>query len=341
MIETPNSDYIDIINNRRLIEGAQDNLMSISPMKHEWARNILQRMQDNTWFPHTVNLTDDKACYTSRLTTGEKFLYDKSLAFLSNLDGIQFRNINLNIAKHVTSTEVSLCLSRQSWEEGVHVLSYANMIEAISLNPRDVYTTFLRDGVLAKKNEFILEQSRIIGEEFSARGFALALIANICLEGVYFYTGFLGFYLLARQGKMLGSADMIKYINRDEGETHLDLFKNMLWTMQSERPEIFDEKFWIDAKLLMKQSGLLEMSWGKYTIQGGVQGASDSHYEQYVKHLCNKRSNSCEMPFGDVFDNITENPYEWVESFAQPNSSEANAFERKETNYKVGGGLKW
>lgn len=82
--------------------------MAISPMKHTWAKGILDRMENNTWFPHVVNMADDVASY-NRLNAADRFMFDKALAFLSNLDGIQFNNINQNIAKHVTSPEVSMC----------------------------------------------------------------------------------------------------------------------------------------------------------------------------------------------------------------------------------------
>ncbi|MDR8279276.1 ribonucleotide-diphosphate reductase subunit beta, partial [Acinetobacter baumannii] len=87
-------------------------------------------------------------------------------------------NINQNIAKHVTSPEVSMCLSRQAWEEALHVKSYATIIETVSLDPMSVYMTFERDGLLAQKNQFILKQSRLLGEKFSAEGFALSCVSN-------------------------------------------------------------------------------------------------------------------------------------------------------------------
>ena len=51
-----------------------------------------------------------------------------------------------------------------------------------------------------------------------------ALMANYILEGVYFYSGFMFFYNLSRNGKMPGSAQEIRSINRDEN-THLDVYK--------------------------------------------------------------------------------------------------------------------
>lgn len=336
---THETNYAKRINDRRLILGPRDKLMAISPMKHKWAREVWKMMLANTWFPGEVNLADDVICYRERLTEGERFAYDKALAFLSNLDGIQFHNINENIAGHITSPEVLMCISRQVWEEANHVDSYAQMIEAISLDPMSVYMTFERDGILAKKNEFILDQSALLGEEFSPRGFALACISNILLEGVYFFSGFLVFYLLARQGKMLGSADMIRFIQRDEEGNHLDLFKNMLNTLRVENPDVFDDAFWRDALAIFRASTELEIEWAKYIFSGGVMGASDQMLEIYIKSLANKRAEETEMPF-IPYPNLEQNPFRWVEQFSKPNGTEANFFETKPTDYSVGA-LEW
>lgn len=310
-------------------------------MKHGWANEILKVMQDNTWFPASVNLSDDGLCYREQLTDAERFSYDKALAFLSNLDGIQFNNINQNIAKHVTSPEVAMCLSRQAWEEALHVLSYSAMIESVSLDPMSVYMTFERDGILAKKNEFILNQSRSLGSDFSARGFSLSVVSNILLEGVYFYSGFLQFYILAKQGKMLGSADMIRYIQRDEGGTHLELFCRMLWTLQAENPEVFNDAFYHDALKIFHESTQLEISWAKYIFSGGVFGVTDVMLEIYIKLLANRRAKQAKLPFVP-YPNISEsdNPFKWVDSFSATNGVETNFFEGKPTAYQAGA-LDW
>lgn len=193
------SSYQEIINSRRIIDGPKSELMAISPMKHTFARAFWKQMNANTWFPEEVDLSRDKGCYNRELTDAERTMYDKALAFLSNLDGIQFNNLMNNISLHVTSPEISMCLSRQAYEEANHVDSYATLIETVSMDPMAVYMTFERDGILAEKNEFIMRQSRILKDDYSKRNFALAVVANVILEGIYFYSGFLTFYTLAKR----------------------------------------------------------------------------------------------------------------------------------------------
>ena len=328
-------DFTIDINKRRLIDGPIDKLMCVSPLKHTWAREVWKVMCANSWFPAEIDLSRDVKQYRT-LTDSEKWAYDKGLAFLSNLDGIQLNNLTGNIGRYITSPEVNMCITRQAFEEANHVDSYATMIEAISANPHDIYMMFARDGVLSKKNDYIMRQSEILGEEYTPRNFALAVVANIILEGIYFYSGFLTFYTLANSGKMLGSADMIRFIQRDE-LVHLSLFVRMFETLRVENPEIFDESFFEAVNVLFKEAVELEASWGKYLIKGGILGLTDTIIDGYMQWLADERLKLMGLP--KIYG--TKNPVEWVVEFSNINGEESNFFESKVKSYSAGGALAW
>lgn len=322
----------EVVNNRRLIQGPRNDLMAVYPLKHSWAWDVYKVMLANHWIPDEVSLVNDSECYNYRLNDNERTAYNRALAFLSNLDGIQFNNINMNIIGHVTSPEVEMCLSRQAFEETLHVRSYAQMIEAITDDPESIYGMFETDEILAKKNDFILKQSRMLGEDFSPHGFALAIVSNVMLEGLYFFTGFLTFYLLAREGKMLGSADMIRYIQRDEEQAHLTLFRLMLNTMRQENPEVFTPAWEQDAVAIIKESQALESAWGKY-VNGTLTGCSETMIELYTQYLANLRAEQMGLPL--PFEPV-ENPFSWVAEYTRLNALEMNFFEGKVTDYRAG-----
>ena len=83
--------------------------------------------------------------------------------------------------------------------------------------------------------------------------FVKACFANQILEGIYFYSGFTYLYTLARSGKMLGSAQMIRFIQRDE-VTHLILFQNLINTLKRERPDLFTEELKEEVYEMFKQA---------------------------------------------------------------------------------------
>ncbi|MGV2866406.1 ribonucleotide-diphosphate reductase subunit beta [Achromobacter sp. AGC39] len=331
------SNYAEIINARRLIEGPRNDLMAVSPMKHKWALEYWDLMLANNWTLHEVSLLADGPCYRNDLTEGERFAYDSALSFLSNLDGIQLGNLMNNIAQHITSPEVLMCITRQTYEEANHVMCYSALVETVSADPMAVYMRFERDGMLAKKNDSILRQSRILKETYSARAFALAVVGNVALEGIYFYSGFLNFYTLARRGKMVGSAEMIKFIQRDE-VTHLHLFAQMFATLRVERPELFDAGFWADARELLRLAAEMEIEWGKYIIKGGVLGLTEKIVEDYIKALTNDRAALLGMD--PIFPGVKD-PCEWVKKFSSINGDERNFFETKVLAYQSANSLAW
>lgn len=326
-----------ITNERRIAFGPRDTLMNMARTKYKWAVEIYDRMEANTWFPKAVPLVDDRICYRESLTDRERNAYDKALAFVSNLDGIQFNNLIHNIGAHITAPEVSLAIARQASEEGVHVRSYQFMVEAVSMDPESVYMMFERDGVLARKNEFIMGQSEVLKGDPTPANFARAIVGNVILEGIYFYSAFLTFYVLARNNKMLGSADMIKYINRDEGETHLDLFTNMHHAFREENPELYDEQFRQDAIKLIKDAVTIEIEWGQYIIQGGFLGLTNEVVENFVKGLANKRSIALNL--GVLYPGVLD-AVPWFDDFSRPNGTRTNFFEGKPVDYQSDG-LSW
>lgn len=70
-------------------------------------------------------------------------------------------------------------------------------------------------------------------------------------EGIYLQRIYV-FHNLSRNGKMPGSAQEIRYINRDEN-THLWLFRNMILEMKKELPELFTPEHIEILKEMLKE----------------------------------------------------------------------------------------
>jgi ribonucleoside-diphosphate reductase beta chain len=323
------SNHAQIINDRRLAFGPRSDLMAISPAKHKWAREMWKVMKAANWDLHETDLTEDGPCYRTRLTDGERFAYDSALSFASNLDGIQLHSL-ANIESCITSPEVEMCIMRQRYEEALHVDAYSEMVETVSADPMAVYMRFEKDGMLAAKNEHILAQSRVLAGEQTPAQFARSLVANIALEGIYFYSAFLVFYALARNGKMTGSADSVKLIHRDE-RNHLQLFKQMHQTMRQERSELYDAQFWRDAEFLIRDAVDLEAKWGSYIVSKGMLGLTTPIVRGFLEFTANEHAVEIGLP---VLYPGAKNPVPWFKPFSE--GEEANFFESRVGDYSIG-----
>jgi ribonucleoside-diphosphate reductase beta chain len=324
------------VNTRTIIEGPSIDLMALNPIKHAWAMGIIEQMQKNEWTQNEVDLSEDAKQYaTGQLTDGNLIAYKKALAFVSNLDGIQFHNLITNIGRYITSPEVKIFISRQAWEEGLHVLTYGQMIESIGFDNQEVYWMFETDGMLAKKNAHIMKGSKLLAGGYSPENFVRAVAGNIALEGIYFFSAFLTFYAIARQGLMRNSAKNIKFIQRDE-VTHLKGFTHIWHTLREEFPHLFTDVLIEDCVKIIEGAVNLEIEWGCYIIQNGVLGLSENIVRDFIRHLADLRLKA--MGLSPLYG--VRNSCSWFDDYASVNGTDENNFETKNTAYQVGA-LKW
>ncbi|QFR50381.1 ribonucleotide-diphosphate reductase subunit beta [Sulfurimonas lithotrophica] len=318
------------VNDRKIFGGNPTGIFELNNIKYQWAYNLWEVMLNNTWFPKEVDMTKDVNDYKN-LTESEKDAYDKALSQLIFMDSLQTNNLIDNVNPYVTSPEINLILVRQSFEEALHSQSYAVMVDSISTNSEEIYDLWRQDMMLKTKNDAIFRTYDELSKNPTEHNFVKACFANQILEGIYFYSGFAYIYTLARSGKMLGSAQMIRFIQRDE-VTHLTLFKNLINTLRKERPDLFTDKLKAEVIEMFKEAVDLEVKWGKYITQGQILGLTDNIVEQYIQYLADDRLES--VGFEKLY-NVT-NPIKWVDDFAKFNDQKTNFFEGTVTNYSKG-----
>jgi len=321
---------------KKIINGNTTNLNDFNNMKYTWASDWYRQAMNNFWIPEEINLSQDLKDY-NKLTEEERVAYDKILSFLIFLDSIQTANLS-NINNYITASEVNLCLTIQAFQEAVHSQSYSYMLDTICSPEKrnEILYQWKDDEILLKRNKFIGDLYNKFLEEPTEENLVKTLMANYILEGIYFYSGFMFFYNLERNGKMPGSSQEIRYINRDEN-THLWLFRNIIKELQIENPEIFTEKLKNDLKNMMEEAVENEIAWGHYVIGDKIQGLNKNLITSYIKYLGNIRMKA--INFDLLYEGYLENPAEWVDILADANSVKTDFFEAKSTAYAKAGTL--
>ena len=326
----PNGD-IDV-RLRRMIGGNTTNLNDFNNMKYPWVSDWYRQAMNNFWVPEEINLSQDVKDYPNLLST-ERATYDKILSFLVFLDSIQTANLP-NIGEYITANEVNLCLSIQTFQECVHSQSYSYMLDTICspVERNDILYQWKNDERLLRRNTFIGD----CYNEFQVKKDPLTLLrvmmANFILEGIYFYSGFMFFYNLSRNGKMPGSAQEIRYINRDEN-THLWLFRNIISELQKENPELFTEENIEMLRSMMKEGVRQEIEWGHYVIGDGVPGLNKDMISDYIHYLGNLRWMS--LGYSPLYPGFEKEPdsMAWVSQYSNANMVKTDFFEAKSTAY--------
>lgn len=323
---------------RRMINGNTTNLNDFNNIKYTWVTDWYRQAMNNFWIPEEINLAQDLKEYKV-LDENLKTAYDKTLSFLVFLDSIQTANLP-NVADYITANEINLCLTIQAFQEAVHSQSYGYMLDSIcSPEERDsILYQWKTDERLLKRNEFIGDIYNAFYNEPSRHNFMKTLMGNYILEGIYFYSGFMFFYNLGRIGQMMGSAQEIRYINRDEN-THLWLFRNIILELKKEEPTLFTEELIKEYKAMIKEGVKQELEWANYVIGDKISCLTMENVKAYILYLGNKRST--DLGFGIIYEGYETEPsnMKWVSEYADPNLIKTDFFEAKSTAYAKAGAL--
>lgn len=325
--------YGDIeIKDRKIVEGNTTNLNDFNNMKYSWVSEWYRQAMNNFWIPEEINLSVDLKDYRI-LTKDERKAYDKILSFLIFLDSIQTANLP-NISQYITANEINLCLSIQAFQEAVHSQSYSYMLDTIC-EPQErnnILYQWKDDEHLLARNEFIGNLYNDFQKEKSLDVLMRVIIANYILEGIYFYSGFMFFYNLARNNKMPGSVQEIRYINRDEN-THLWLFSNILLELKKERPELFTKEKLDFYREMIKEGCEQEIKWGHYVIGDNIPGLNKEMITDYICYLGNLRCKNIGLE--PIYEGYEEEPksMKWVSQYSNANNIKTDFFEARSTAY--------
>ena len=317
---------------RRMIGGNTTNLNDFNNMRYKWVSDWYRQAMNNFWIPEEINLTQDTKDYPL-LTRAERTAYDKILSFLVFLDSLQSNNLP-TVSEYVTANEVNLCLHIQAFQECVHSQSYSYMLDTICSpeERNDILYQWKTDGHLLRRNQFIGDCYNDFQRHQTGSTLMKTVIANYILEGIYFYSGFMFFYNLSRNGKMPGSAQEIRYINRDEN-THLWLFGNVIRELKKEEPQLFTEENVSLLRAMMREGVEQEIAWGHYVIGDQIPGLTGEMITDYIQYLGNLRLSS--LGFEILYPGKETEPesMRWVGQYSNANMVKTDFFEAKSTAY--------
>jgi len=319
----------DKVQARQIINGNTTNLFNLNDVKYTWTKNMYRIMMGNFWVPEKVDLSADVLDY-KKLTQYEVKAFNGIISFLIFLDSLQTNNIP-NISDYITAPEISTVLAIQTYQEAIHSQSYAYILESvIPVDKREKIYDFWRDDkILLERNEYVANIFQEFIENPKDETFARVLIANYILESLYFYNGFNFFYNLASRNLMLGVADEIRYINRDE-LTHVVIFKNIINSLKNEKPGLITQEL---VHSMFKEAVKQEIDWSNHILGENILGINEVSTEKYTKFLANLRVKM--LGYDEIYEGYDTNPYSHLEKLADKDSDgmKSNFFESTVTNY--------
>jgi len=313
-------------------------------MKHTFAWEAYNASNANHWLPTEITMMSDiEQLRNGRLSDDELMALKTVLGFFTTADSIAANNVVLALYKHISSPECRMYLLRQGYEEAIHTHAYQYIVESLGLDGSEIFNMYREVDAIYSKAQFILGfNDGIFDPAFKTGTFAndQKFLENLCvfsliLEGIFFYSSFAVMFGFQRQNKMIGAAEQIQYIMRDETQ-HLNFGINLINTIKEEQPELWTPDFQAHIIDLVKEATVLEYTFAAEVFPRGIFGMNADGFKQYIEYIADRRLQRVNLPIQFKVDN----PFPWM-SEAIDLTKEKNFFETRVTEYQTGGTLNW
>src|SRR3954469_12652887 len=223
--------------------------LTLRPMKYPDLYDMYRSAIKNTWTVEEVDFSDDLLDLRDKMTDGEKHLIQRLVAFFATGDSIVANNVVVNLYQHINSPEARLYLSRQLYEEAVHVQFYLTLLDTYVPDPEErnkAFAAIHNIQSIRKKAEFSfrwMESTKNIGVLKTADDRKVFLKNLICFaacnEGLFFFAAFAYVYYLRSKGLLHGLAAGTNWVFRDES-MHMDFAFRIIEIVRQEEPSLFD-----------------------------------------------------------------------------------------------------
>ncbi|HWB84647.1 MAG TPA: ribonucleotide-diphosphate reductase subunit beta [Bryobacteraceae bacterium] len=313
--------------------------LTLRPMKYPVFFEMFKTAIKNTWTVEEVDFSTDVTDLRSKMKPAEQHLIKRLVAFFATGDSIVGNNLVLNLYKHVNSPEARMYLSRQLYEEALHVQFYLTLLDTYVTDPQERAEAFAAvENIpsIQKKAQFCFKWIDSIQEltelrtDEQVRAFLLNLVCfAACIEGLFFFAAFAYVYYLRSRGLLQGLATGTSWVFRDES-AHIEFALEVIATARQERPDLFDESFGRRVTEMIREAVDCELTFAEDTLSMGVTGLSINSMRQYLEYVADRRLAALQLQ--PIYG--SSNPFAFME--LQDVQELTNFFERRVSAYQVG-----
>ena len=311
--------------------------LTLRPMRYP---HFYERYRDaikNTWTVEEVDLHSDLADL-AKLTEAERHLVSRLVAFFATGDTIVANNLVLNLYQHVNSPEGRLYLSRQLFEEAVHVQFYLTLLDTYVPDEKERHEAFAAvDNIASIKHkadycfrwiDSVFDLDRLETREHR-RAFLLNLICFAAvIEGLFFYGAFAYVYFLRSRGLLNGLASGTNWVFRDES-MHMAFAFDVVDTVREEEPDLFDDDLAAQIRQMVIEGVDAEAQFAEDLLGQGVAGLTTADMRAYLEHVADRRM--LRLGLEPIYG--SQNPLAFME--LQDVQELSNFFERRVSAYQV------
>ncbi len=313
--------------------------LTLRPMRYPVFYGMYQDAIKNTWTVDEIDFSDDLVDLERKLMPAERHLIERLVAFFATGDSIVANNLVLNLYQHINAPEARMYLSRQLYEEALHVQFYLTLLDNYIPDHdqrAEAFAAVENIPSIRKKAEFCFKWIDSLGDidrietPEQRKQFLLNLICfATCIEGLFFFAAFAYVYFLRSKGLLNGLASGTNWVFRDES-AHMNFALEVVNTVRAEEPELFDADLETQIKEMIDEAVECEYQFAGDVLSEGVQGMSLADTKVYLQYVADQRLAQLGIP--PVYG--VKNPFDFME--LQDVQELTNFFERTVSSYQVG-----
>ena len=315
--------------------------LTLRPMRYPAFYDMYRAAIRNTWTVEEVDFSGDVVDLRQRMSPAERHLIERLVAFFATGDSIVSNNLVLNLYTHINAPEARMYLSRQLYEEALHVQFYLTLLDTYLPDARarqDAFAAVQNIPSIAHKAAFCfkwmdsVQDLRRLDTHAQRRQFLLNLICfAACIEGLFFFAAFAYVYFLRARGLLHGLAGGTNWVFRDES-CHMAFAFEVIATVRREQPELFDASLEAEVRGMLAEAIDCEARFAADVLSGGVAGLSLTQMRQYLEYVADRRLRL--LGYAPQYD--ASNPFAFMD--LQDVQELTNFFERRVSSYQVGVG---
>jgi len=312
--------------------------LTLRPMKYPQFYEMYKNAIKNTWTVEEVDFSTDVNDLRNKMTPSERHMINRLVAFFATGDSIVSNNLVLNLYKHINSPEARMYLSRQLYEEAVHVQFYLTLLDTYIPDHHEreqAFAAVQNIPSIHKKAEFCfkwidsIQNLDALETKEDRKQFLLNLICfATCIEGLFFFAAFAYVYFLRSKGLLHGLAAGTNWVFRDES-AHMAFALDVIKEVRNEEPELFDDQLHGQIAAMIDEAVECEMQFAQDILSGGISGLSVADMRQYLEFIADQRLIMLGMQ--KVYG--AKNPFSFMD--LQDVQELANFFERRVSAYQV------
>lgn len=313
--------------------------LTLRPMRYPVFYDMYQDAIKNTWTVDEIDFSDDLVDLERKLMPAERHLIERLVAFFATGDSIVANNLVLNLYQHINAPEARMYLSRQLYEEALHVQFYLTLLDNYIPDHdqrAEAFDAVEKIPSIRKKAEFCYKWIDSLGDidrietPEQRKQFLLNLICfAACIEGLFFFAAFAYVYFLRSKGLLNGLAAGTNWVFRDES-CHMNFALEVVNTVRAEEPELFDAELEAQIKEMMDEAVECEYQFAADVLAEGVQGMSLADTKVYLQFVADQRLR--QLGIAPVYG--AKNPFDFME--LQDVQELTNFFERTVSAYQTG-----